>query len=135
MAQNIQSPMPTAPPPETALIQLFFGGLMQKCICVAAKLGIADLLAKQPQSADELAAKTQTHGPSLYRILRALASAGIFAENEEGRFELTPLAALLQTDVPNSMHNLALLLNEEWLWENWGGMMHSVKTGETTQEK
>jgi hypothetical protein len=93
------------------------------------------LLAEKPQTATELAAKTKTHAPSLYRVLRTLASAGIFTENAGQKFQLTPLAALLRSDVPNSMHDFAIMMGEEWLWAAWGELMYSVKTGGVAHDK
>ena len=71
---------------------IFDAFILSRAISVAAKLGIADLLKADAKTADELAQATGVHTPSLYRVLRALASAGIFAEDEAGRFHLTPLA-------------------------------------------
>jgi hypothetical protein len=122
-------------PPEAILMQMLFGGLMQQSISIAAKLGIADLLTEKPQTSDELAAKTNTHEPSLYRVLRLLASAGIFSETSDGKFELTPIAALLRSDAPNSMRDAAIMQGEEWNWRNYGELRHSVRTGGTAQEK
>lgn len=135
MTQNNQPNNANIPPPEAILSQMLFGALMQQGIYVAAKLGIADLLAQKPQTAVELAAATETHAPSLYRVLRTLASAGIFAENSDNKFELTPVAALLRQDAPNSMRDLALLLGGEWHWRIFSELKHSVKTGETAQAK
>jgi hypothetical protein len=123
------------PPPEAILPQMILGGLMQKGIYVTAKLGIADLLAKNPSTAEELAAATDTHAPSLYRILRLLATAGVFAENSQGKFELTPIAELLQSDTPNSMRDYAIMMGEDWIWQAYGELMYSVKTGGIAHDK
>lgn len=74
---------------------------VSQAIYVAATLGIADLLKDGPKSIEELAETTGTHAPSLYRLLRALASVGIFIESD-GRFSLTPLAEYLRTDTPQT---------------------------------
>ncbi len=129
MIQQTPSGDADAPPPDAILMQMLFGPLMQQCICVAANLGIADSLVERPQPAAELAAKTETHAPSLYRVLRTLASAGVFAENSDGTFELTPVAELLRRDGPNSMRDFAIMLGEEWMWRAWAEMMYGVKTG------
>jgi hypothetical protein len=86
-------------PPTIALIQKLIGTWVAQCISVAAKLGTADALAEGPKGAEELAAAANAHAPSLYRVLRALASVGIFAEDEDGRFRLTALAEPLRSDV------------------------------------
>ena len=134
MPENIQSDNYASPPLDAILMQMLFGGLMQQSISVAAKLGIADLLANQPLSAAELAGKTETHEPSLYRVMRMLASVGIFSETNNRKFELTPLACLLRSDVPNSMRDVAVMQGEAWNCRNTIELMHSVRTGATGQE-
>ncbi len=128
-------PFADAPPLDAILMQMLFGALMQKSICVAVRLGIADLLAEGSQTVIELATKTNTHAPSLYRVLRTLASAGIFAENGNRKFALTPLAGLLRSDAPNSMHDFTIMMGEDWLWQAWGELMYSVKTGGIAHDK
>lgn len=122
-------------PPDAILSQMLFAPLMQKSICIAAKLGVADLLAEKPQTAGELAQKTESHAPSLYRVLRLLASAGVFAENGERKFELTPLSEILRSGVPNSMRDFAIMMGEKWIAEAWNEMLYSVKTGGVAHEK
>ncbi|MBA2526109.1 MAG: methyltransferase [Pyrinomonadaceae bacterium] len=132
---EVANAAPPQMPPDAILMQMVFGALMQQCICVVAKLGIADLLAEKPHTVAELAAETKTHEPSLNRVLRTLAGAGIFAENADRKFELTPLAALLRSEAPNSMRDFAIMMGEDWNWRNLGELMHCVKTGGSAQEK
>jgi hypothetical protein len=128
-------PIQVSAPPDAILMQMLFGAQMQKSICVATKLGIAELLAERPWTTDELAAQTGTHAPSLYRLLRTLASIGIFAETADHKFELTPIAALLRSDAPNSMRDFVIMMDEGWLWQAWGELMYSVQTGGVAHEK
>jgi hypothetical protein len=123
------------PPPDAILMQMLFAPLMQRSICVATKLGIADALAEKPQTAAELATKTETHAPSLYRLLRTLASIGIFAETSDQKFELTPLAELLRKDSPNSMRDTVIMFDEPWLWSASRELTYSVKTGGIAHDK
>ena len=113
------------------VLQLITSYRISQSIYVAAKLGIADLLKDSPKSSEELALATGTHVPSLYRVLRALASVGVFAEDSGGRFRLTPLAVCLQTDVDDSMRASAIVRSEDLYRKPWGHLLHSVKTGET----
>jgi hypothetical protein len=106
------------------------GYQVSQAIHVVATLGIADLLKDGPRSADDLAEATGTHALALYRILRALASVGIFAEETDGRFGLTPLAEHLRSDVPGSLRSWAILMGRPYLFTAWGHLLHSVKTGE-----
>ena len=86
--------------PQEYVNQLICGYWNSQCVYVAAKLGIADLLADGPLSIDDLADRTATHPPSLFRVLRALASLGVFAEEPGERFRLTPVAETLQSTSP-----------------------------------
>jgi hypothetical protein len=135
MNESERSDIASAPPPEAILLPMLFGALTQKCISVAAKIGVADLLAGQPMTAAELAAETGVHAPSLYRVLRLLASAGIFSEIEGGKFELTATAELLRADAPNSMRDFAIMQSEDWLWRNFGALTYSVETGKIAHDK
>jgi O-methyltransferase domain/Dimerisation domain len=97
---------------------------------VAAKLRLADLIREGPRTAEELAARAGAHAPSLYRLLRALASNGVFAEDDRGRFAMTELAECLRSDVPTSQHAMALMLGEEH-YLAWAELEHCIRTGET----
>jgi hypothetical protein len=110
------------------------GYWVSQALYVAAKLGVADLLADGPRPVEALAAATQTDTPSLRRVLRALASVGVFTEARPGTFALTPLAALLQTRTPDSMRALAIMYAEEQ-YRAWGDLLHSVQTGATAFER
>jgi predicted O-methyltransferase YrrM len=113
----------------TELNELVLGYRRTQLFYVAAKLGLADLLASGPQSVDALAAAAHVDASSLYRLLRALAGYGAFAEQEDGRFQLTPLAALLQADLPGSLRATVLAHGEDF-YRVWGELFYSVQTGE-----
>jgi hypothetical protein len=122
--------MGTGPSPLPAtLLQMMTGYWVSQALHVAAKLGIADLLADGPVDCEDLAAATDTHAPSLQRVLRALASVGVFTEVSPGSFALTPLAELLRSETPGSMRALAIMYAEEQ-YRAWGELLHSVRTGE-----
>src|SRR5579885_2606158 len=106
--------------PHEQMFQLLSGYWVSRAIHVAAELGIAEHLKDGPQRLDVLAAATQTDAPALYRLLRALASVGIFAEGDDTQFELTPLAATLLKDSPNSLHGSAMMFGYPVYWESWG---------------
>jgi hypothetical protein len=122
-----------AMPPQLAVLQMASGYWVSQSIYVAAKLGIADLLKDSPKSCDELATATGTNAPSLYRVLRALASLGVFAETQPNHFTLTPLAACLQSDVPDSIRAYVIMRGEEQ-YRAWGEFMYSVQTGGSSFE-
>ena len=116
------------------LHNLLLAPIIQRCICFVTTVGIPDLLAVHPQSAEELATKTNMHAPSLYRVLRALAGAGIFRLNEEKKFELTPMAEGLRSDVPDSLRDFAIFIGSERIWNGWGALPKTIATGITAQK-
>ena len=122
--------MPKKLSPPEIMRNLTIGYWVARLIHVAATLKVADLLKKGPRTVEDLAAATGVQPHGLYRILRALASVGIFAETKNRRFKLTPLAATLQTGVPASMHAWALMINDNWQWNAWMELPHGVKTSE-----
>ncbi len=95
---------------------------------------IADALRNGAKTCEELAPSVGANPRALYRLLRALASQGVFEEDDQGRFTLTPRAEFLQTDVPGSLRSLAIALGEAWWWRPWGELLHSVETGKPAFE-
>ncbi|HEX5964740.1 MAG TPA: methyltransferase [Pyrinomonadaceae bacterium] len=118
-------------PPEVVVTQIMIGSLAAQVLYVTAKLGIADLLADGPKSVEDLATATDTHAPSLYRILRAAESVGVFVEKENRVFALNANAEPLRSNVPNSLRDIAIFMGEDWHWEVWGKTMYSVRTGKS----
>jgi hypothetical protein len=98
---------PQHAPPSARLMDMIFGFALSRSIAVAAQFGVADLLKDSPKSPDELAQTIGAHPRSLYRMLRALAGAGIFVEAADGRFSLTPLSEPLCSDAPESLRALS----------------------------
>ncbi|WP_182867661.1 methyltransferase [Rhodopirellula sp. JC639] len=121
-------------PPAARLGQLITGYYASQAIFAAAKFGIADLLVVGSKSIEELAHATETKPELLYRLLRALASIGVFAEQDDNRFTLTPLAELLRSDVPGSQRSMALMMGEEHFLA-WGNLADAVQTGDNAYEK
>lgn len=112
--------------------QMMNGYRMTQMLYVAAKLGLADRLKDGPKSSNDLARLVGADARALYRFLRTLSSMGVFAEDEQGLFGLTPLADLLRSDVPDSVVRDVLLYGEAWWWEAYGQMFYSVQTGKTS---
>ena len=110
------SPAVQSLPPQAVLMNLTTGHWIMQAIFVVAKLGIADLLREGPRSSGELAQSAGANPRALYRLLRALASVGIFVEGEDNRFALTPMGECLRADVPGSMR--------PWRWP-WVNLMAS----------
>jgi hypothetical protein len=115
-------------PAPATLLKMMTGYWVSKALNVAAELGLADLLQPGPRTSDDLATACGAHAPTLYRLLRALASVGVFTEVDERRFALTPLAELLRSDVSGSMRALARMYGAEQ-YRAWGDLLDSVRTG------
>lgn len=117
-------------PSQMVMVQLATSYWVSRALYAAAKLGIADLLKDSPKNCDDLANSTGTNAQALYRLMRALASVGIFAENEQGCFSLTPLANYLQSNDPNSIRAFVISFGEEH-YRAWGDIVHSIQTGDS----
>ena len=113
-----------------ALQRLIVGHQAAQAVHVAAVLGLADLMAKEPRSAEELARETGSHEDSLHRLLRALAALGVLHELDDGRFELNELGELLRSDHPQSAAGWAAFVGRPDVWAAWGALGHSVASGE-----
>lgn len=109
--------------------RLVDGYQVSQAIHVAATLGIADLLADQTLTCDELATATQTHPQTLYRLLRALAAVDVLREHDQRRFELAPLGERLRSDVPDSIAGWAAYIGRPYYWQAWAGLLDSVRSG------
>jgi SAM-dependent methyltransferase len=134
MTEPTSSASATDASPRLILFQLLTGHYVSQAIYVAAKLGIADLLADGPRSSADLAQATKTHAPSLHRLLRLLASAGVLAEGEGATFALTPVGEFLQSGVEGSSRAVALLFAGP-LMRSWNELLFSVQTGEVAFER
>jgi hypothetical protein len=120
--------------PHQQLDQIISGYWKSQAVYAVAKFGIADLLKDGPQSVEQLAETSGANADALYRVLRALASIGIFAEGASRQFSLTPLAEPLRSDVPDSKRALALMMGDEQ-FHAWSEVEYSVRTGKTAFEK
>jgi len=121
---RLKDPNPRPP----LLFQMATAYWVSQAIYVAAKLGIADLLANGPQSAATLAAATRSDGRSLFRVLRALSSVGVLSQAGKDRFALSRLAEPLRSDVPGSLREIVITIGEIH-YQACGQLLHSVRTG------
>jgi hypothetical protein len=116
-------------PADAQVLQLALGAFVSQAAYVAAKLGIADLLAEGPRTAEFLSVATSTDERSIYRVLRSLASVGVFAESDNKTFENTPASETLRSDYPRSTRDLVIWMGEPEHWKVYGDLLYSVKTG------
>ncbi len=128
---------PAAPSPQdfaTAqrlLSQLLFGKQLFYCLSGVARLGVADHMDGEPKPVEEIAAAVGAHAPSLYRAMRALASVGVFREEEEGRrFALTQAGMLLKSDATGTARYFATMFGDEWTTRAYERITDVLCTGE-----
>jgi hypothetical protein len=113
------------------LEDLITGHRVAQALSVAARLGIADLLADGPRTSADLARATGTNPDALYRLLRALARKGVFDEQAGRSFALTPEGNALRADVPGSRRAQAIFSGSGYVWAAWAELSHSVETGDS----
>ena len=116
-------------PPQRVMGQLLFGKQLTASLSALARLGVADHMGESAVSVEDLAARVGAHAPSLYRVMRMLASVGVFTEEPGGKFALTPVGETLKTDAQGSMRAMAMMLGDEWSMHAYTRMADCIRTG------
>jgi SAM-dependent methyltransferase len=120
------------PPPQQVLMQISQGMWLAQTVATAARLGIADALAKsQPQESTTLARAVGADARALTRLLRALASVGVLAEPIPHQYTLTPVGELLRSDIPDSMRDWLIAETDTPHWQAWGQLYNGMRSGQT----
>ena len=109
------------------------GLILHQTLYVAAKLAVADHLEGGWRSVAELARELEVNGDALYRVLRLLASQGIFEENESRCFKNNEVSYFLRAGVLGSVRSLFIFWGSEFHYPSFGEILHSVKTGESSR--
>lgn len=122
---------PQNEPPQAALMQLMFGMMASKCVSAVAALGVPDALREGPRHYADLADKVGADPMALNRVMRLLASLGVFSETKPGVYSLTPGSHLLRSDVPGSMRAMTVMITSRSHWEPWGRLEQTLRTGES----
>lgn len=117
-------------PPFVHLYELTTGAWLTQAISVAARLGVADAIASGATTSAEIAQQVGAHAPTLYRLLRALADYGVFAQGSGDRFALTPMGQSLRSGAPQSMRRWAIWTGARFYREAWSDLETAVRTGE-----
>ncbi len=118
--------------PQVQLREMLSGFVVSRALQVAAELGIADALEHGAMTCEALADATGAHAPSLYRLLRLLASHGVFEQLPGARFRNNPMSEYLRDDMPGSLRGTGLMYGDTPMWRAWEGLLHSVRTGESS---
>jgi hypothetical protein len=116
-------------PPEAQVVEMVMAQFVSRLIHLTATLRLPDHLAGGPKTAEELAPLTATHAPALYRVMRTLASLGLFTEDQAHRFALRPLGETLKSGTPS--HATALIMGGDMVARALDNILYSVQTGKT----
>ncbi len=135
MSQTVSSVQPTSQAAAQLLMQIGTGHFVASALQVVVRLGIPARIADDALTSAELATATGVQEDALYRVLRALASVGLFDETAPRRFKLTEAGHALRPDAPGNMHDMALWITSPFHFRVYAEMMHSVRTGQPAAEK
>jgi hypothetical protein len=127
MTSNSHLQSPSSPLQQ--MENMLAGHFVAECLHVVAVLGIADLLAKGPTKVEALASVTRCDPISLNRLLRTLASVGVFTESTPAHYQLTPLGETLRSDVPDSLRDKAIFEISAPIWSAWGSLLDALRSG------
>ena len=120
----------SSPDPQKLLGQLLSGKQLTYSLSGVARLGVADHMSAMPLAVDKIAAKVGAHAPSLYRVMRMLASMGVFNEVHGKRFALSPAGELLRSDAPGSMRYIAMMFGDPWTTRAYEHFADCLRTGQ-----
>jgi len=111
-------------------MRLANGYQISQAIHAAAALKLSDFVGDSPTSANDVAAAAGAHPGSVYRLLRALSTLGIFHETDDRLFEHTPVSELLRSDRPGSLLGWPAFIGRDYHWQSWGDLVNCIRTGE-----
>ncbi|MDF0552098.1 methyltransferase [Kamptonema sp. UHCC 0994] len=115
------------------LLEMMYGFKISQALFVAAKLEIADILSDGSKTADELAKASGVNSQGIYHLMRMLVSVGVFCLEDNDKFCLNSLGKHLLTGTSDSLRGTVLAMGDE-LYQGWGNLLYSMKTGETAFE-
>jgi hypothetical protein len=127
------TPQEVSATPPSQLLRVRDGLIVHQTLYAAAKLGVADMLADGPLTTAELARQLEVNESALHRVLRALASQGIFEETAPGTFGNNSLSIYLRTGVPGSVRAMVIFWGTENYYRPFGEILHSVRTGKSAR--
>jgi hypothetical protein len=129
------TPRAASASPPVQLLRMLDGLIIHQALFAAAKLGVADLLVDGPRTVAELAVQLEVNESALHRLLRALASQGVFEETRPYAFANTELSRFLCTGVPGSIRSILIFRGSEFYFPPFGEILHSIQTGQPARTK
>ncbi len=116
------------------LRSMITGFRVSMALSAAADLGLSDQLAGGPRTVADLADAVSADEDTLHRLLRALATLGVYDEQPDGTYANASLGEGLRSDVSGSLRPLARTLQDPAMWAAWGSLSDSVRTGQNAFE-
>ncbi|WP_078910475.1 methyltransferase [Streptomyces sp. NRRL S-87] len=132
---DLQKQVRELAPPPFALLELAMGSMVTQALYAAAELRVAEALQAGPRAIEDLAAEVGADAEALGRVLRLLASQGVFTRQDDGLWALTPMADALRADHPVTMRDICVLMGHPTHWDDWNGFLDAVRTGEPSLPK
>lgn len=127
-----QTTTSTPPSPQEQIVGIWLGLLQSRCLLAVVELEIADVLAKGPLHVEDIARRTSTDAESLFRLLRALETIGLFAQVSPRVFANSPASEYLRKDVPGSQWAACRFFAPGWgHYESWVNLTLALRTGKT----
>jgi hypothetical protein len=114
-----------------SLLQLITGYWGTQIVRAAADLSLADHIATGASTPEEIAARESSDAATLFRLMRACVTSGLLTYEGERKFGLTPMGALLRTDVAGSLRDMALVQGAYGHWRTWELLPQAVRQGKT----
>jgi hypothetical protein len=115
-------------------LERLFGLVDNKALYTAVVLGVPEALADGPRSAGALAASVGADADALGRLLRYLASRGVFRQRRDGRFANNGVTDVLRADHPYSWRDWALFMGSPWNARIWDELPTRVRSGRSAAE-
>jgi hypothetical protein len=114
-----------------ALLQMITSFWVSQTVRAVAELSLADHVAVEALTAEQIAEREASDPATTYRLLRAAASLGLFTADGDRRFSVTPLGSLLCKGVPGSLRDMARVQGMSLQWQSWGTLPEAVREGRT----
>jgi hypothetical protein len=117
-------------PPQQQVLGFLYAKWIIGALRAAIEVKVPDALAKGPRTIEEISEETGTVPDALYRVLRAVAAAGVLQEQADGRFALNSASAGLVTDAPGGIRDMYLFASDPMLWRPYEDIAHTLRTGQ-----
>jgi C-methyltransferase len=128
-AEPTRGSVPAVPAAVHVLRDLALSCARAAAVRAAIVLGIADTVGDEPMPLATLAQAVEADPSTLHRLLRALATFGVFTVTDDGACAHNDASRLLRTDAERTMKHMVLWTTEPWAWTVWPHLDKAVRAG------